>query len=119
MIKKEKSIVVARQKSKEKKPIKDPAWIAAIVQQYPKYLTFHSLIREIYKIESRKDISDRRARAVSVVSAAKKVLPHDVQTSVANDIGQDGELEYTLDIDDDSREYADTNPFTNVLEGIE
>lgn len=79
----------------------DPAWLELVKREYPKNLTFHALIREIFKVAEREN-PPAKARALAIIGAAKKVFPAELREKILRDLDEKGKLRGVLDLPDDS-----------------
>jgi hypothetical protein len=98
---KEKKTVVAKTLEVTEIEIADPTWIEEIKIRYPGNLTFHALIREIYKT-ARRSNDEKKSRAIAIIESAKKVFSKIERESILNELAEGGDLRSVLDMPDEA-----------------
>lgn len=98
--------------------VSDPAWLEAVKAKYPTNLTFHALIRELYKINSRK-VSERKARAISIIDASKKLFERAEREAILIDLDT-GDLRLALELADERIEDGEGDDLESaILESLD
>lgn len=117
--KKRKNIVIGGQKQAqaEIKPIgsDDPQWLKEVKEIWPSLLTFHALIRELYK-HYRKTNPEVKARVLAIVDASKKVMVAEDRASVLKALADGSPLRDAIESED--LELSDTDDLTELEASI-